>query len=236
MLRFPSRRAPRFRRSVEEARGTSATTPATGLLERQAPTVRVTVAICTWNRSNLLRQMLEQLTRASVPVGMELEVMVVNNNCTDATDAVIAEFLGRLPLKRVFESQPGLSLARNAALSAATGEYVIFTDDDVLVDEAWLVEFEAATRAFPDAAAVGGIIDPWFPQERGPDFLTVFPSLRRGFRGLDHGRSSGPLPDDRFIFGANMAYRMAAIKNLRFNELGPSPTSAVCGDETDFLN
>jgi glycosyltransferase involved in cell wall biosynthesis len=198
--------------------------------------VRVTVAICTWNRCELLRQTLEQLVRVDVPADTDLDLLVVNNNCTDATDAVVDAFRDRLPIRRVFEAEPGLSNARNAALAAASGEYVIFTDDDVLVSEAWLSEFRAATRAFPDAAAIGGVIEPWFPQPPDPELLAAFPPLRNGFCGLDHEREAGPLPEPLSVWGANMAYRTAAIASLRFDpDLGPSPTSTVCADETDFV-
>jgi glycosyltransferase involved in cell wall biosynthesis len=198
--------------------------------------MRVTVAICTWNRCELLRHTLEQLTHAVVPTRTTLEVLVVNNNCTDSTDEVIDEFRGRLPIRRVFESKPGLSHARNAALDAGTGDYIIFTDDDVLVGESWLVEFEAASLAFPDAVAIGGIIDPWFPEPPDPDLMEVFSDLKHGFCGIDHGRDPGQLPDGLFVWGANMAYRCAGIGDLRFDpDLGPSPTSTVCADETDFI-
>ena len=198
--------------------------------------MRVTVAICTWNRCELLRQTLDQLTRVIVPVGMTLEIIVVNNNCTDATDAVIDEFRERLPVHRVFESKPGVSHARNAALAAAASDYIAFTDDDVLVSESWLVEFEAATRAFPEAAAIGGIIEPWFPESPDPDFMEVFRSLKQGFCALDHGREPGPLPEGLSIWGANMTYRRVGFGELRFNpDLGPAPTSTIGADETDFI-
>lgn len=196
----------------------------------------VTVVIVTWNRCELLRETLEQLTKVSVPPALTFDCLVVNNNCTDATDAVIDDFCGRLPLRRVFEPAPGASSARNAALAMVTGEYVLFTDDDVLVDEGWLVEFEAATRAFPDAVAIGGIIEPWFPQPPDPDLVEAFPALKNGFCGVDHGPRAYPLPDDRFIFGANMAFRMEALGELRFSPtLGPSPTSLVYGEEIDLI-
>ena len=100
--------------------------------------MRVTIAICTWNRCDLLRQTLERMTGLMQPPGTEWELLVVNNNCTDGTDQVLSGFEGRLPLRRVFESRPGQSNARNAAVGAARGEFILWTDDDVLVDPNWL--------------------------------------------------------------------------------------------------
>jgi glycosyltransferase involved in cell wall biosynthesis len=169
-------------------------------------------------------------------VNIDLDVVVVNNNCTDATDSVIDEFRVRLPLRRVFEAQPGVAHSRNAALSSSAGGYVVFVDDDALVDESWLVEFEAATRAFPHAAAIGGVIEPWFPDPPDANLLEAFQWLKMGFCGLDHRREPGPLPDDFLIYGPNMAYRMAAVKDLRFDPtFGGTPTSTIGGDERDLL-
>ena len=57
---------------------------------------RLTVAICTWNRCHLLQQTLEEMTKMTVPTGVDWELVVVNNNCSDATDEVIASFARRL--------------------------------------------------------------------------------------------------------------------------------------------
>ena len=51
--------------------------------------LRVTAAICTWNRCQSLQQTLDGFTRLNVPDDMDWELLVVNNNCTDGTDDVI---------------------------------------------------------------------------------------------------------------------------------------------------
>jgi len=199
--------------------------------------LRVTIAVCTWNRSRLLRQTLTQLERMSVPADVRLDFVVVNNNCTDGTDLVIEEFRKRLPLHRLFEPRTGVAHSRNAALDSATADYVAFVDDDAVVDDSWLVEFAAAARPFPEAAAFGGIIEPWFHEPVDPDLLEAFHWLKLGFCGLDHHRAPGSLPDHLIIHGPNMAYRIAALKGLRFHAaLGGTPTSTMGGDERDLLD
>jgi glucosyl-dolichyl phosphate glucuronosyltransferase len=132
------------------------------------PAASVTVAICTWNRDHLLRQTLEEMTRLAVPAGLVWELLVVNNNCTDDTDGVIAAFAKRLPIRRLFESQPGLSHARNRAIAEAAGDYVVWTDDDVLVSPEWLAAYARAFARRPDAAVFGGPVAPWFPTTPPP--------------------------------------------------------------------
>src|SRR5688500_7453586 len=98
----------------------------------------VTVAICTWNRAPLLRLTLERLTALRIPNGITWELLVVNNCCTDETDQVVQEYSDRLPVRILHEPTPGQSYARNLVLRQSQGELILWTDDDVLVDERWL--------------------------------------------------------------------------------------------------
>jgi glycosyltransferase involved in cell wall biosynthesis len=196
----------------------------------------LTVAICTWNRSSLLDQTLARMRELHVPDGVTWELAVVNNNCTDDTDAVIARHAGVLPIRRLFEPTPGHSNARNCALAAITSDWVVWTDDDVQVAPDWLAAFAATASRYPDAAAVGGPIDPWFPAEPDPDLMAVFPILRSGFIGIDYGPNERELTADEPIWGANMAYQTAKVRGLRFDpRLGRVGAGLTSGDDADYL-
>ena len=97
-----------------------------------------------------------------MPADLDWELVVVNNGCTDHIDELIAAFAARLPVRREFEPQPGLSNARNRAVDAARGDYIVWTDDDVMVDFAWLAAYAEAFRRWPDAAVFGGPILPCY--------------------------------------------------------------------------
>lgn len=97
-----------------------------------------TAAICTWNRAPLLDRALTEMTRLSIPAGIEWELVIVDNNCSDETPEVIARHAEQLPLERLSEPVQGLSHARNRAIRAARGDIVLWTDDDALVDLGWL--------------------------------------------------------------------------------------------------
>jgi GT2 family glycosyltransferase len=94
-----------------------------------------TVVLCTRDRPALLRTALESLLAVDYP---ELDIIVVDN--APETDATRKYVIGLSdPRVRVInEPRPGLSRARNTGLSAATGDIVAFTDDDVVVDRYWL--------------------------------------------------------------------------------------------------
>jgi glycosyltransferase involved in cell wall biosynthesis len=196
-----------------------------------------TVAICTWNRSRLLAQTLEGLTKIVTPAGLGWEILVVDNRSTDQTRPVTESFINRLPLRYVFEPTLGLCEARNRAFAEARGQYVIFIDDDVLVAEQWLSSFASAARRFPVAAALGGPIEPWWAEKPDPLLMEIFPRLKMGFCAVDHKRDEGPLPPGLDIYGANMAYKRAALGSLRFDpRLGQRGRNEKRSDETEFVS
>ena len=194
--------------------------------------MRLTVAICTWNRSELLRQTLEHMTRLRVPGAITWELLVVNNNCTDATDAVIAEFAAQLPLQRLFEPTPGQSSARNAAVRAATGDYLVWTDDDVLVDSEWLAAYAAAFARWPDAVIFGGPITPWFEGNPPKWLKAAFHKVSNAYAVLDLGSQPVPLGHDAYPFGANMAFRTDVLRRKTYDpSLGLRPGGSMRGEE-----
>ncbi|HYV35953.1 MAG TPA: glycosyltransferase [Gemmataceae bacterium] len=179
--------------------------------------MKATVAVCTWNRASLLDQTLTAMRRLHIPEGFDWELLVVNNNCTDDTDAVIAKHSAALPIKRLFEPVSGQSNARNCAIQHAAGDWIVWTDDDVLVDADWLGAFAQTAARFPKAVAIGGRVEPWFPSEPDPDLLTAFHVLRIGYCGVDHGLEERPLNAGELIAGANMAYDANFARGVLFD-------------------
>ena len=98
----------------------------------------------------------------TLPPGLDWELVVVNNNSPDDTDRVIAAHTGQLPIVRVFEGKQGHCHARNAAVAAARGDFLVWTDDDVLVPPDWLTHYLDAAARHPEAAVFGGPVRPWF--------------------------------------------------------------------------
>jgi glucosyl-dolichyl phosphate glucuronosyltransferase len=201
--------------------------------------LHLSVAVCTWNRADLLRRCLDQMTRLTVPPAVTWELLVVNNLCTDSTDEVIESFSEMLPVRRLFEPVPGLSNARNRALTEATGDYVLWTDDDVLVDEDWLAAYARAFRRWPDASIFGGPIEPLFEGEP-PAWLppvldqvgAVFGRQRFGAEPVSlsvDGVRGGP-------YGGNMALRRAVLLGFGFDpQLGVRHGHYSVGEETDLI-
>jgi len=199
--------------------------------------MRVSVAICTWNREALLWQALVQMTMLDIPCGVEWELIVVNNNCTDQTDQVIRSFEGRLPLRRVFEPTPGQSNARNAAVRASTGDYILWTDDDALVDPNWLSAYVEALGRWPRAAFFGGPVAEWFASPPPTWLQRGWPRVRSVFAVLDLGdKPFQIISQDRVPFGANWAVKGEFQRAYTYDQrLGVAPGRNFGGEETAFM-
>ncbi len=199
--------------------------------------MRISVVICTWNRCELLRQTLGAMTDLRAPAGLEWELLVVNNNCTDVTDEVVKSFDGRLPVRGLTEPRPGKSHALNRATTEARGEYVVFTDDDVLVDSDWLAAYADAFELWPDAAFFGGRIDPWFDGTPPAWLKEGIDVVYDAYAVTGEVVDAPILPsDERLPFGANMAVRADHQRAHPYDtRLGPRPGDEVRGEETALM-
>jgi glucosyl-dolichyl phosphate glucuronosyltransferase len=198
----------------------------------------LTIAICTWNRSMLLRQTLDQMTRLAIPEGISWELLVVNNNSSDTTEEVIKSFSGSLPIRYLFEPETGLSNARNCAVRHARGEYIIWTDDDVLVDRNWLASYAGAFVQYPDAAFFGGPILPVF-EGTPPAWLTkILPQIPSAFGKIDLGKESCALTSEASLpWGANFAVRTREQLKHPFDpSLGLRGNKRVVAEEITMLS
>jgi glycosyltransferase involved in cell wall biosynthesis len=179
---------------------------------------------------------LESLRSLIVPANHEWELLVVNNNSSDATDEVISAFQGLLPLRRIFQSEVGLSRARNTGVREATGELVLFTDDDVLVGPNWMKAYLDALKLWPEAGYFGGMIQTWFGvgvpnwvKRNQADLAGMLCSLNIG----PVGREFAPA---EFPYGLNMAICRETLRLASFDEsVGRKGHEQLRGSEYSFF-
>jgi glycosyltransferase involved in cell wall biosynthesis len=195
----------------------------------------ITVIVCTYNRCDSLADTLDSLARMDVPGGVGWEAIVVDNNSSDQTRQTALSFADRLPLRYLFEAQQGLSHARNCGVRATDSEFIAFTDDDVLVDRAWLARIVAAFRA-RQADCVGGKVLPHWLGERPrwlhDDLLNVLAMLDYGNDAFEFSWPG----DGKLLYGANFAFRRDLLLELGlFNvELGRKGASGA-GEDKDIF-
>lgn len=198
---------------------------------------RITVGIPTWNRSELLKGTLDQLLSSIVPAGVHREIIVADNNSTDNTQEVL-EFFGDLhDVVNIYEPRQGRSYALNRIIERASGEYILWIDDDIRVDRDWMVHYIEAFRRWPNATVFGGTIIPLFMQDP-PAWVSEGMDEIGGVYGLCKPSSgSFMLGDSPLPFGGNMAVRMDVQKRFMFNEMmGRKGGQLLAGEEADLVS
>jgi len=174
-----------------------------------AGSLQLTVAIPTYNRADFLRQTLAGIAQQDFPPGA-FEVLVIDNNSTDHTRAVVAEFTGSNPAPHyLLETRQGLDYGRNRAIAEARGDIIVFADDDILMQADWLTQLVAPLLNDPAhrVGAVGGEVIPVFP-----DGLP--PWVAEWHAPLTFRADAGPLEAKHSPMGANLAFPKWVFEKL----------------------
>jgi glycosyltransferase involved in cell wall biosynthesis len=200
---------------------------------------KVTVCICTYNRSQSLRSTLASLSSQSDINARTIEVLVVDNNCIDDTKKVIEAFQETLPIRRVTEHRQGLAHARNKAVEEFRGDVLLFTDDDIRLGSCWLGAYRDAIRQFPEADYFGGRILPDWGQAK-PRWIKdkALPLIDGVLGWFDHGKETRlVLATEPPPWGASFAIRRHLFEKIGLfrGDLGTGGFALGRGEETDFL-
>jgi len=127
----------------------------------------LSVIIPTKNRAAMLADLLESIGD-QILAPDEFEVIIVDNGSDDQTKTVWKSYQAQIKnLNYVFESQPGLHRGRHAGLRAATGDILVFADDDIQAFPTWL---QGIAEAFENKNVMlaGGKCLPLFESQPPP--------------------------------------------------------------------
>jgi glycosyltransferase involved in cell wall biosynthesis len=196
----------------------------------------ISLILCTYNRCRSLAQALESVAASIMPNSVEWDVLVADNNSKDQTKEVVEDFGRRYPgrFQYMFVSQQGKSHALNAAIRAARGDVLAFTDDDVTVEPSWL---ENLTAPFEDSKwsgtagqiRLGGHFSP-------PSWLPISGAFNLGgsIVQFDEGKEQAELK--RAPFGANMAFRKSMFTKYGDfrTDLGRKGKSLIGNEDTEL--
>ncbi|HEV7524126.1 MAG TPA: glycosyltransferase [Acidimicrobiia bacterium] len=169
--------------------------------------VEVDVVICTYDNPELLDRVLSALGAQERADG-GWRVTVVDNNSPDTTRAVVERHIQSraLPeLRRVVESEQGLTPARRCGVRSTTAPWIAFVDDDCLLDERWIERALAFARAHPECGGFGGRVS--------PEYASGAPALlsRYGWAFAEQDLGEVPTTVDCLV-GAGMVLHRSALE------------------------
>lgn len=190
----------------------------------------LTIAICTYNRQDYIIDCLNSLASQTGEQD-RFKVIVIDNNSTDDTPRLLAEYDKLKDFKVIRETKQGLSHARNAAIEACDTKFLFYLDDDAKAHHNLV---SVAYRCIEDQKldVFGGVYLPWYKHGRPywmKDSYVQSPNV---------GRKSGYLGKGEYLSGGIFCARLDLLKKYGgFNpELGMTGTTTAYGEETELQN
>jgi succinoglycan biosynthesis protein ExoM len=121
-------------------------------------TTDVDVCVCTFRRA-AVADTLASLARQALPADVRMRVVVADNDeVPEGRERVLAAAAAHgLDVTYVHAPSRNISLARNACLDAARGEFLAFLDDDETATEDWLAALLAEAEAGGWDAVLGPV-------------------------------------------------------------------------------
>lgn len=190
----------------------------------------ISIAICSHDRSDDVALCLSAL--ASQMPGRADELILVDSCSAPQHAEALASLASAYRANLIRLETPGHSLARNAALAAARGEWIAYLDDDALAFPDWLTSLHRVIEnGGRDLAAVGGLTEPAWPDGAKPEQVSprwVF------FLSCIQDKARRSSKDGAKVCGANLAFRRDALHSVGGfrNELGRIGGRLTGGEET----
>lgn len=162
--------------------------------------MKISVVIPAYNEEHYIRSCLESILRQTENPD---EIIVVDNNSTDATSEIVKKFS---QVTLIHESVQGMTPCRNAGFNAAKYDIIARTDADTVVPKNWIKKIKKHFENSDTIAIAGPAkftdLDPVRAQAYWQSEALFFKS----FRSVLHHNS---------LFGPNMAIRKDAWEKIK---------------------
>jgi glycosyltransferase involved in cell wall biosynthesis len=194
----------------------------------------ISLVFTSFNGAKTLPLMLNSLTTLTPPKN-GWKIIAVNNASTDETNDILNQFTGKLPLTILFEKKLGKNNALNSAIPYFEGEHIVFTDDDIIPNPDWLINFELAVNNNEQYSVFAGEVrHHWLSPP--PKWLIQMAAEGRAYAGTPLDLPGGSI-DWKKIKGPNLMVKSDIFENVMFSpDIGPDgTTNYVAGSETEFL-
>jgi len=95
----------------------------------------ITIIIPAYNEASVIKQKLENTFRINYPVEL-YKVIVASDNSSDDTNSIVREYMKKEPRLTLYEvaNRGGKTNAQNEAVALASGEVIVFTDANAMIE------------------------------------------------------------------------------------------------------
>ena len=172
----------------------------------------ISLVICTYNRCSYLPTTLQSILRQTLDPAC-FQVIIIDNASTDDTKIIAEEFISiqpQLDASYFFETNKGLSFARNRGISEAKYPIIAYVDDDVILSPDYLKEINSFFSKTNTAHGAGGKVVPKYESGEEPVWMSKY---LFGFIGkVDYGTEVLKFNNQmKYPAGCNMIYRKEVL-------------------------
>lgn len=185
----------------------------------------VSIIICTRGRTDDLAATLQSLAQVDVPAGWRVELIVVENVSQEGAEALVRGFSHRkIEARYLHEPKTGKSNGLNLTVRHATGDILLFTDDDVRFPADWLARMCEPIRTGAAEAVAGGVrlaphlLRPWMTRTHRAWLAST----------ADYLEAQNPSE----MCGANMAIQRRAFDTIGTFDTRIGPGITAGGEES----
>lgn len=170
--------------------------------------ISLSLVICTYNRDKYLPEALESIRQQTIDSNA-FQLIIVDNSSTDNTALISKNFIvanPQLNIKYAFETNKGLSFARNRGIQEADAPIISYVDDDAILSPGFLNAMLDFFVSYPKAIGAGGKVIPKYENGIEPAWMNKY---LNGFVGkVDHGTVTKKFDDKmKYPAGCNMTYK-----------------------------
>lgn len=127
---------------------------------------RFTIIICAYNAQDRIKEVIESVLEQENLEGFVEKILLIDNNSSDSTAKLIKSYEQKHKMiKYIFEEKQGLSNARLAGIKNSISPWIVFIDDDNILDSNWIREAYHYIESSEDIGAFNGSVIPVFSEE-----------------------------------------------------------------------
>lgn len=115
----------------------------------------ISIVIITFNKLAYLKAVVANLMFQTVKENVE--IIIVNDGSTDGTEKFLADLSLPYPTKMLNTKNEGSAVARNLGVANTKGNFILFMDNDILLEPDYLEKLVIRTAAAPDRIHSGNI-------------------------------------------------------------------------------
>lgn len=205
----------------------------------------LTIIICCYNGEKRLKKVFDHIYGQEDLEKNVYEIIIVDNHSTDKTKEVVCNYKKNnvlcIPLRYTYENKSGLSNARKKGIDSCVTDWIVFLDDDNLIQAGWIKNISTYIKYNKNVGAFNGAVIPYVPFKMSKDetlklkaSLKVLACTHYSIEELNRSKKT-PF---RNPIGAGMVIRTKPLKELSqngwLNSSGRTKNNLTSGEDGEM--